>query len=281
MSESADPGDWVMVKGPLAAGDLRALKQRGAIHRLSVSHQPLVTAAIARGFEDLVSVERLWLWCAITRTAMRHVVAIPGLRVLDVLGLQSPGRLAGFGDNTTLEIFRGNLCLSGADLVEVASCPSLKELGAQGGELTASAFDALLGMIHLEVLDLEGTGFTDTMAARLHARASLRKLYVGNTALTREGLEHIAGFRQLRSLDVWATGVTEADIDVLAGMPHLEYLSLGQLDGTGQPPAFNAQTLLPRLQAIPSLKHVFLDGVPVTDAQRASYEEHFQCVEFG
>lgn len=280
MCDSAGPGDWVMVKGPFAAAELRALKQHGPIDRLSITRQPLVTAAVARGLEDVVSVDRLWLWCGITRTAMRHVVAIPGLRVLDVFGLKSPGRLAGFADNTSLQVFRGNLCLSGADLVEVAACPSLTELGAQGGDLTASAFDALLGMIHLETLDLEGTRFDDTMAARLYARASLRRLYVGNTPLTREGLEHIARFRQLRALDIWATAITEPDIDVLAGMPHLEYLSLGSAGAGGGRPAFNAQTLLPRLQAIPSLKHVFLDGVPVTDGQRAGYEEHFQQAEF-
>jgi hypothetical protein len=40
--------------------------------------------------------------CNVTRTAMRHVVGIPGLQVLDVLGSKPPGRLAGFSSATTL-----------------------------------------------------------------------------------------------------------------------------------------------------------------------------------
>ena len=278
--DAADDGNGgVELQGRVDAAALSALRKRGAIGRLQLSGPPLLTAAVARGFGCLVSVEHLRLCCATTRTAMRHVVAIPGLRVLEVLRLQSPGRLEGFAANHTLEVFRGNLGLSEADLLEIAACPSLRELCAQGGDLTARAFEALLPLVHLESLDLEGTRFDDNMAARLHARASLRSLRVGRTALTREGLRHIARLRQLRSLDIGANPIAESDIDLLAGLPQLECLSLGRAC-PAQPP-FNARTLLPRLQAIPALKHVVLGGVAVDDEERGRYERHFERVEFG
>jgi len=276
-----DQDGWLEIHGPFDATGLRALRRRGAIGRLQVNHQPLLTAAIARGFDSLVSVEQLRLGCATTRTAMRHVVAVPGLRVLEVLRLQSPGRLEGFAANHTLEVFRGNLGLSEADLVEIAACPSLRELSARGCDLTARAFEALLPLVHLESLDLESTQFNDSMAARLHARASLRRLGVGHTALTREGLQHIARLRQLRSLNIRANPIAEADIDLLAELPLLECLSLGRAAACQALPPFDARTLLPRLQAIPALKHLVLEGVTVDDEQRSRYERHFERVEFG
>lgn len=278
---AAEPDGWVEIQGPFDATGLRELRRRGAMARLQVSGQPLLTAAVARGFDSLVSVQHLRLQCATTRTAMRHVVAVPGLRVLEVLRLQSPGRLEGFAANHTLEVFRGNHGLSEADLVEIAACPSLRQLSARGSHLTARAFEALLPLVHLESLDLEDTCFDDNMAARLHARASLRRLHVGQTALTREGLQHIARLRQLRSLDIWGNPIAETDIDLLAGLPQLECLSLGRAASREGLPAFDACTLLPRLQAIPALKHVVLEGVSVSDEQRSRYERHFERVEFG
>lgn len=276
-----DQEGWIQILGPFDAAGLRALRKRGAIGRLQVSGQPLLTAAVARGFDSLVSVEQLRLRCAATRTAMRYVVAIPGLRRLEVLRLQSPGRLEGFATSHTLEVFRGNQGLSEADLVEIATSPSLRELSARGGDLTARAFEALLPLVHLESLNLEGTQFDDSMAARLHARASLRRLHVGHTALTREGLQHIARLRQLRSLDIWANPIVEADIDLLAELPQLECLSLGQTTANPALPPFDARTLLPRLQAIAALKHVVLEGVTVDDELRSQYQRHFERVEFG
>lgn len=276
-----EPDGWVHLQGPFDATGLRELRRRGAMARLQVSGQPLLTAAVARGFDSLVSVQHLRLQCATTRTAMRHVVAVPGLRVLEMLRLQSPGRLEGFAANHTLEVFRCNQGLSEADLVEIAASPSLRHLAARGSHLTARAFEALLPLVHLESLDLEDTDFDDSMAARLHARASLRRLHVGQTALTREGLQHIARLRQLRSLDIWGNPIAETDIDLLADLQQLECLSLGRAAAGEALPPFDASTLLPRLQAIPALKHVVLEGVSVTDEQRSRYERHFERVEFG
>ena len=94
--------------------------------------------------------------------------------------------------------------------------------------------------------------------------------------------------KQLRSLDLWASNITEMDIELLAELPHLEYLSIG---GPGDdwggctdqschrdPVRFNAETLVPRLQAIRSLKRVWLDGVQVSRRVRSTLESRYESV---
>jgi hypothetical protein len=265
----------VELKGPFVAADLRRLASLERIENLALTGQPLVTVAIARGLASLKSVTRLWLWCDVTRTAMRYVVAIRGLQVLDVLNVRPPGRLKGFSAASSLEVFRCNHCLNDLDLIEIAACRSLKEIAAQSASLTMAALEALLDIPGLQSLDLEGSNFDDRFAARLSKSQTLRSLDVGATRLTREGLKQICRMTQLRSLDLWSSQITEPDVDLLAELPHLEYLSIGQLDGET---IFNADTLLPRLRAIRSLERIWLDGVILSPTARAELDERYKYV---
>ena len=78
---------------------------------------------------------------------------------------------------------------------------------------------------------------------------------------------------QIRSLDLWATRLQELDLELLAHLPRLEYLSVGGY-ARGQR-VFNPDTLFQRLSAIPSLKRLWLDGVPLSNAQKSKFEKHF------
>jgi hypothetical protein len=80
---------------------------------------------------------------------------------------------------------------------------------------------------------------------------------------------------QLRSLDLWASGIKESDLDLLTHLANLEYLSVGGVEGQS---AFNPESLVRRLEAIPSLKRVWLDGVPLTEAQKATLESRYSYV---
>ena len=64
---------WVKLKGPFVVTDLQALAKSGHVDKLSITEQPLLTVELARGFATLRSVTRLWLWCDVTRAAMRYV----------------------------------------------------------------------------------------------------------------------------------------------------------------------------------------------------------------
>jgi hypothetical protein len=270
-----DNNEWVELKGAVTADDIRALADRGHMEKISLTHAPLLTAEVAQGFESLPSVSWLWLWCDVTRAAMRSVVATRGLKILDVLSLASPGKLEGFALANSLEEFRGNHALKEQDLLEVATCQSLREIGAQGASLSMRVIQALLGLPKLESLDLEATAFDDAMAQEISSSQSLVSLDLGATRLTAKGLKHICRMRQLRSLDLWATRIDEEDLELLQLMPNLEYISVGGMEGGVR---LDAKRLIIRLAAIPSLQRVWLDGVIVSPQEKTALESRFSKV---
>jgi len=265
MKKNAANDDWTERHGRVTVADIKRLRNGIAISKLSLTETPTLTARLAQALATLPAVDRLWLWCDVTRTAMRHVLAIPELRILDVLAIVKPGPLDGFSTAGHLEVFRGNGCLTEADLFEISRCMPLRELGAQGAKVSPQAIDAILTLPRLETLDVEGSAFNDVMAAQVSASTSLTSLDVGSTRITGAGLRSICKMTQLRSLDLWATAITEDDLDFLARLPNLEYLSVGDCEGDS---TFHGESLLPRLAAIGSLKRVWLDGVSL-DASHA------------
>ena len=201
-------GRWIHVTGAVSAKDLRALASFGDIEalRLELGDSPadkndvswrVLTAEHARMFSVVKSVRELELWVDVTRTAMRHVIAIPGLRRINVLHLRHPGHLESFRDASTLEELRCDSGLTEADLLEICSCQSLRKIGAQSSGLSLRVIDAFLGIPGLESLDLEATAFDDQMAARLSQAKQLRTLQIGATRITRVGLKSIANMKQL------------------------------------------------------------------------------------
>ncbi len=276
MGKYRDDSEWTKLQGSFGIAELRALAPLGHINKLSIAEIPLLTVAISRGFASLQSVSHLWLWSWVTKGSMRHIVSIPGLQVLDVLGIRHPGRLQGFSAAESLETFRCNTGMNSDDLIEIATSRSIKDLGAQSATLTTAAVSALISMPCLVSLDIEGSNFDDVFAEQISASRSLRSLDVGATRLTGKGLKHLSRMKQLTSLDLWASDIKEADIALLADLPCLEYLSVGlQVDGETN---FNAETLLPKLKAIKSLSRIWLDGVSVSAQTRKKFEAHFETV---
>lgn len=275
MRTHVDDNEWTKLQGPIGAADLRALAPLGHIDKLSITELPLLTIALSRGFASLKSVSHLWLWCKVTRGSMRHILSIPNLQVLDILGMRHPGKFEGFSAAKSLEVLRCHTGMSSNDLIEIATSRSIKDLGAQSATLTTAAMSALIAMPSLQSLDIEGSNFDDAFAKQISVSRSLLSLDVGATRLTRKGLKHLCRMKQLKSLDLWASDIEEADIELLSDLPNLEYLSIGQVDGETH---FNADTLLPKLKAIKSLSRVWLDGVPVSAQTRRKYEKHFETV---
>ncbi|MBC3909684.1 leucine-rich repeat domain-containing protein [Undibacterium umbellatum] len=256
----------VVLSGNIKPADMRDLRARGAIHQLKMSGSPTLTVKLAQALPTLQSVEQLWLWCDVTRKALHHVIKTPGLRVLDILSIKGPGRLEAFADAKRLEIFRANLYLTEEDVAEALQAPSLLELGIQNASLSPRIIAMMLAHPRLEVLDLEATEFDDTMAATLSASQKIHALDLGATKITGPGLAHLCRMTQLKSLDLWATQVTIADLDLLTGLPHLEYLFLGNFEDM---PSFDAAELIPKLEALASLKNIWLDGIRLDEEQAA------------
>lgn len=275
MEEAKVEDDCVKLSGPVSAKAIRDLERFGDINKLSITQDMILTAELSQALGALKSVKEFWLWCDVTPPAMQYVIDIPGLRVLDVLHIRHPGRLKSFQDVHTLGEFRCNTGLTERDLLAVCMCQSLREIGAQSSMLNAVVIEALLRLPGLQSLDIERSNFDDAMAERVSASGNLRSLDIGATRITKTGLAAICEMEQLTSLDLWATDIAEDDLDLLVRLPHLEYLSLGNVEGS---PSLDADIILPKLLSLPSLRRIWLDGIQLSPEQTASLESKFSHV---
>lgn len=252
---------------------VRQLFGAAPIAKLTIHKAPRLTVRLAQRLAGL-PVDHLNLWSEVTRRALRDFITLPGLRALDVLALCGAGRVVGFG-KSRLEVVRINHYLRESELLEIARCESLRELGAQNANLTPRALAALLALPQLTTLDVEATRFDDRMARRISRSTTLAKLDLGGVPITGAGLEHLVRMEQLRELDLWATGVTGADLHLLAQLPNLEYVSLGHYGGMS---TLDAELVTQTLLALPALRRVWLDGIRLAPAQRKALEERLEHV---
>ncbi|MFZ6719910.1 hypothetical protein ACO0LK_07030 [Undibacterium sp. Ji49W] len=263
------------MSGKITIADIRGLHVKGPIHELKITKSSTLTVELTRPLPSLQSVEQLWLWCDVTRSAMRNVVRIPGLRVLDILAIKFPGRLENFAGASSLEIFRANHYLSEDDVLEVLNCASLQEVGIQGATLSSRVIAKVLTHPFLSALDIERTEFDDSMAEIISTSKQIHTLHVGATKITGAGLAYLCNMRQLKVLDLWATQITIDDLDILTRLPHLEYLSLGNFDHM---PTFNGAELIQKLEKFPSLKNIWLDGIDLDEKQIKRLRTRFENV---
>ncbi len=266
----------IELQGAITTEKVRGVLTNEPVDKLSIVKSPLLTLEIAAELTSLSSVRHLWLWCPVDRLALNALIRIPGVKVVDILWLEGPFPLAGFGFAADLEVFRANCSMREGDLLAISECKNLIEVGAQNAEITDRALDALLELHTLRTLDLEGSGVDDAMASKICMSSTLTALDLGATRITGTGLRHLCKLRQLRSLDLWALPILEEDLDALAQLTELDYLSIGNYQHCEQ---FNAETLLPRLAAIPSLKRLWLDGIAVSPAQQRLLEERYEHVK--
>jgi len=270
-----DERGWYSVKRDLSAQVIEPLRTLGRIEKLSLTNIDLVTVRHARRLASLQSIEQLWLWCDVTRRAMRHIVQLPGLCVLDVLNIRGPGELGHFNKARNLRVFRANHYLTEQDLLHIAKCESIQELGAQNCTLTHKSLLALLSLPQLQSLDIEATGFDDSMAKRLCRSETISSLDIGATKISGIGLSHLVAMKALRSLDLWATRLTEDDLKLLRQLPNLEYLSVGNFEGCA---SLDPQRVVSLFLELPSLKRVWLDGIPLTPEQKLALESKLDSV---
>jgi len=216
-----------------------------------------------------LKVDQLWLWCDVNRHSMKYLVELPALRVFDVCKLTGPGDMAGFGKASNLEEFRANSSMTEGDLLQLAQCGNLREIGAQNAALSKRAMSALLALPHIETLDLEATCFDDRMARWTSRSASITSLELGGTRITGVGLEHLVRMQQLRALDLWATDLNETDLKLLTGLPNLEYVSVGGYDWR---PSLDPEAVTSLLLELPNLKRAWLDGVALESSHRQALE---------
>lgn len=127
----------------------------------------------------------------------------------------------------------------------------------------------------LTYLDLEASNLTDDLASILSTSTRIVSLDIGATRVGLKGLQSICRITQLRELDIWALDIQEGDLDCLAGLTNLEYLSVGGYD---EQTVLTAKGVLPRIAQLPSLKRLWLDGMQLTKDELAGLERQYDHV---
>lgn len=262
---------WHEVRGAIDEDVLQSLAAQPYIERLSIRDCPRMTSGIAKRLvAHLPTTRWLWLWCDVSRIALRHLLAAPGLETLDVLRICNPGRLTGFERAQSLHTLRANCWLGQDDIHAIARCRSLREVGLQHAAIDNRAIDALLALPELKSLDLEGTAFNDAMARKVTSSTTLESLDIGATRITRRGLEHLVRMPNLKALDLWATDLSVDDLRLLEAAPALEYVSIG---GYAHQPIVDGDRVVDLLLSIPTLQKVWLDGVALSPEQERRLHE--------
>jgi Leucine rich repeat len=104
------------------------------------------------------------------------------------------------------------------------------------------------------------------MAKLMSRSGRITKLDVSNTKISGVGLRALCKMSQLTSLDLWANNLSINDLENLRGLPRLDYLSIGNAHGYDD---YDPEQVVQLLLSLPALKRVWLDGITLSDLQRA------------
>jgi hypothetical protein len=228
---------------------------------------------LAREFKTFGSIEQLTIWNKITRPSLQYLAEIDDLTELSVLELTSPGKLKGLSRSGTLEVFRCSYGVKPADILELTKVQNLRVLSAHCATLSADAIKALSNHTSLRELDIEDSSFDDEMARLISRSRTIKGLWLGATQLTGRGLKELTKMPQLTELDIWWDAITEDEIDILADLPNLEFLSIGN---HGENYKKTSTGLIPKLDKIKTLKKVWFDGVATTEHDRRYLAEKYE-----
>jgi len=266
----------ISLEGSLNRKNISAFADCAHFDEIYIRDQDTITVDLAKMLLPLRSVFKMTLWCGVTRAAMRHVISRPNLNELVVFELKPFGSLSGFKDANSLAYFSCVCGLTETDLLELAKCRSLERLGAQQACISERALEALLELPLLTEIDFEDSNFNDNHARLIAKSKTITKLNVGQSHITKYGLRKICSMKQLKGLDIWSNNIEESDLDLLSELPNLEYLSIG---GSDEQTKFTAKGTIPKLEKISSLKHLWLDGLRVTDDEWAYLNERYEEVK--
>ena len=257
MSADAEP-NHLLLDGPITDAGLASLAGLDGLFGLSFFwHCPAFTAA---GLEPLRNLPRLgFLGCQgehCDDEAMRHIAAMPGLRML-----MGQGAVAGddgfvaLSGSQTIEYIWGRECpnLGGKGFAALAEMPALKGLAVsckhvdEASLATLPQFRALRGLMPMDVSD-EGFGYI----GQCENLESLRCMYCRETGDA--ATEHIAGL-PLKSYYAGMTKITDRSLEILGRMASLERLEFWQCAGL-------TNAGVAHLAALPQLREISLDGLP-------------------
>jgi len=110
-----------------------------------------------------------------------------------------------------------------AGFATLSSLTNLKELRCEQCKIDKRGLDPF---VSLESLDMSYSTFSNNSMAGLENMRNLRRLYLRDTAVTDEGLKHLAGLTKLEELDLYGAKVTDRGISYLKDLKELRKLIL-------------------------------------------------------
>ncbi|MBV9879853.1 MAG: hypothetical protein JO180_05115 [Gemmatirosa sp.] len=189
--------------------------------------------------------------------AMRHIGAMPHLRMLMGQGAVATDEgFASLARSRTIERIWGRDCpnLGGRGFAALATMPALHGLAVSCRNVDDAAlallptFPALRALTPMDVSD---DGFRHVGAcARLE---ELSCMYCHDTGDVATG--HLANLTRLRTYYAGKTRITDASLDILAGIDALEKIELWQTAGV-------TDAGVASLAALPRLRELSISGVP-------------------
>ncbi|MDP7016757.1 MAG: hypothetical protein QGG36_13225 [Pirellulaceae bacterium] len=115
-------------------------------------------------------------------------------------------------------------------LAQIKQCNHIKTVSFNGAEV---ADDDLQQIAHLDgeltFLALTGTAVSDEGMAHVAAISSLERLSLGGTSISDEGIAALSKLERLRNLDLFSTKITDDSVAALSGMKQIAAL---QISGT-------------------------------------------------
>jgi ankyrin repeat protein len=257
MRPDADP-NHLLLDGPFTNKGLATLAGLDGLFGLNFFWH--ISALTAGGLESLVDFANLgMLGCEgklCNDEAMRHIAAIPRLRMLMAQGtVASDAGFAALSRSQTIEYIWGRECpnLTGTGFAALAAMPALRGLAVsclRVDEAALSALPRFASLIELMPMDVPDEGFRHVgQCAQLE---SLWCMYCRDT--TDAATEHIAGLSKLKRYYAGSTLITDRSLEILGRMTSLERVILEHCAGI-------TDAGVAHLAGLPRLREITLDGL--------------------
>lgn len=154
------------------------------------------------------------------------------------------------GDLKKLTVYGGAHGLNDETVGHLASLKQLESLSTDGAQLSDAGLEKLAALTNLQSaaffhLSFRKEGFTGKGFAAWKKLPKLERLTVAGMSMGDQGFEAISQIQSLQQLRTWHTYRTEASNALIAKLPHLTSLKLGQRlpRGKGHPPSLSDASL--------------------------------------
>ena len=165
------------------------------------------------------------------------------------LGAEQWERIGGLAGLKKITVYGKAAGLNDATVPQLLKLKNLESLSADGAQLSDSGLRVLAGCTGLRSvsffhLSFRLEGFTGEGFAAWEALPNLEKLTVAGMSMGDAGFAAISKIKTLKELRTWHTAQSEAGNALIAFLPNLTSLMLGQrLPGEGKPPSLTDVSL--------------------------------------